>query len=99
MTASSERKVLGTLAGVPVVTLTYLRIRQEEREEGLFYYNLRHSDEDWGDPYSLEKHVLVNHFGTIATMEPIPLLEENNEKNDKWIELTEADKDFIFNNL
>lgn len=64
---------MNTIAGVPVVVAVALRIHLADRVDGLYYYNVREDDD--GSPYSLEKFVFVNHFGTIATSEPIELLE------------------------
>jgi hypothetical protein len=38
-----------------------------------FYYPIRHSDRDWACPATIEKHVLVNHWGMIGTPRPLPL--------------------------
>ena len=46
------------------------RVRQEDVPEGLYRYDLRGSDNDPGDPASVENHVTVNHAGTILTAKP-----------------------------
>lgn len=43
---------------------------------GIYCYDIRHSDNDWGKPCTLENHVLVNFFGSIITKEPISLSSE-----------------------
>lgn len=90
--------VLFELRGVPVTKCTQLRIKQEEQREGYYYYNFRHED-DWAEPYSLEKHVFINHAGSIETEQPIDELEFNNERNHKFIELTEEEIDFLYEYL
>lgn len=48
------------------------RIPQNERIEGLFYYECRHNEVDWITPVTVEKNsVHVNFWGTIATVEPL----------------------------
>lgn len=52
---------------------TPLRIDRGTVPEGLYLYELRHADEDWGDPCQLARGILVNHYGTVLTREPIQL--------------------------
>ena len=40
----------------------------------MFMYEIRHSDEDWGEPVQLGKNILVNHYGTIISSKPIDIL-------------------------
>ena len=47
------------------------RIRQEKRKDNLFYYELRHDDEDWATPCTIENFVWVNFWGTICFKESI----------------------------
>lgn len=95
-----EQTGIGTFRGVPVVEVTCRRIRQSEEQEGLHYYRIRHTDDDWGQPWSVEKYVLVNHYGTVVTSEPIPYLEETPSESEgkRYIELTEDEIQFIFEN-
>lgn len=51
------------------------RIRQEEVPEGMYRYDLRGSDDDPGDPVSVENQVVVNHAGTVLTSMPLPIPE------------------------
>lgn len=41
--------------------------------KGLYLYEVRHDDEGWGNPAQIAKGILVNHFGSILTREPIKL--------------------------
>lgn len=68
------------------IYITDLRIKKDQRKEGLYYYNIRHTDDDWGEPYSLEHSVLVNHFGSIVAKEEISEL-----NNCSFIELTDEE--------
>lgn len=67
---TTQREMLN-LRGVPVILTSILRIPQSEREEGLYYYDIRHSDEDFIEPVSIERLVRVNHLCTIATSKPL----------------------------
>lgn len=50
-----------------------LRIDRNTVPKGLYLYEVRYDDEGWGDPVQIAKGILVNHFGTILTREPIKL--------------------------
>ena len=52
------------------------RIHRSTLPQGLYAYDLRGSDYDFTRPVTLEKHVVVNHAGTIITAQPIPLPEQ-----------------------
>ena len=36
-------------------------------------YEVRHADEDWGDPCQLARGILVDFYGTILTLQPLAL--------------------------
>lgn len=55
------------------VLFSPLRIDRSTVPEGLHLYELRHGDDDWGDPVQVGKSVFVNHYGTILSPEPIKL--------------------------
>ena len=63
------------------------RYLEEPVPEGLFKYEIRHSDEGF-EPCVLAKHILVNHYGTIFSRVPIDLGERG------YIDFSE-DIDFI----
>lgn len=67
----TKQKGIMFLRGVPVVLASELRIPLEERDECLYYYDVRHSDDDFGEPATVESLVRVNHQGTIATILPL----------------------------
>lgn len=50
-----------------------LRLDRNTVPKGLYLYEVRHDDEGWGNPVQIAKGILVNHFGTILTREPIKL--------------------------
>jgi hypothetical protein len=90
----NTQSVLFYFRGVPVIHVTGARIRQEDRQEGLYYYDIRHSDEDWGYPCTVEPYVLVNHFGTMVTTEPIEI--EPDENGDVYLEITDEERELIW---
>ena len=51
--------------------LAECRVRRDEPVEGKYLYDIRHSDNDWCDPATLEHRVMVNWFGTIILDEPV----------------------------
>jgi hypothetical protein len=88
-----NRDVLFHFRGVPVIHVTSSRIRQEQRDMDLFYYNLRHAEEDWSEPVTVEPYVLVNYFGTIVTTEPIPF--ESDDHGNAYLEITDEEREEI----
>jgi hypothetical protein len=62
---------LAALFSNPVI-FTDIRIDPSTLPAGLHAYELRHSDDDWGQPTSLEEHVGVNYFGTVISQSEIP---------------------------
>ena len=51
-----------------------LRIKRDTIPEGYFMYEVRHSDEDWGEPCEIALGILVNFYGTLLTKEPFDLV-------------------------
>ena len=48
------------------------RISPEHAPLGYPYmYHLRHDEDNWSKPITLERFVLVNFFGTVFTKEPV----------------------------
>lgn len=64
------------LRGVEIVFGTTLRVPPVEREASLHYYDVRDCDDCTGEPSSVERNVFINHLGTIATTQPLPLDED-----------------------
>ena len=64
------------------------RVKQEDVPEGLYRYDLRGSDDDPGDPASVEDHVAVNHAGTILTAKPLDIPKEGFLKLDDGLNFT-----------
>ena len=55
------------------VLFTNLRIDRSTVPETLLCYDIRETDGFSGVAASVERHVLVNHWGTILSKEPFPL--------------------------
>ena len=52
---------------------TECRIDRATVPEGVYRYELRHGDEDWGEPIELSRSLMVNFYGTVLTREPFQL--------------------------
>lgn len=74
------------------------RIKKEDMIEGFNYYGIRHSDEDWGIPITIEDFVVVNHWGTLASKTDLVThfsndIERWGENDSRWcIDLTISDE-------
>lgn len=62
------------------------RIRRDTDMESKYLYDIRHADEDWCEPATLEKSVMVNWFGTLIVDEPIEILESD---HNAYLEITD----------
>lgn len=60
--------------------LSEFRVDHKEDTEGKFLYDIRHSDEDSGEPSTLECNVIVNWFGTLIVDNPIEELENGSKE-------------------
>ena len=66
---------------------TALRVDRDTIPEGYIMYEIRHSDEDWGEPIEIALGVLVNFFGTLLTKEALDLdASESTGNAYMWIE-------------
>lgn len=61
-----------TILGKPAL-FTECRLDRTTVPEGVYRYELRHADEDWGEPITLSRSILVNYYGTVLTREPFQL--------------------------
>lgn len=57
------------------VLFTGARVDRNTLPKGIHAYDLRHGDDD-GIPCTLERSVVVNHFGTVLTNRPFSLSRE-----------------------
>ena len=56
-----------------LVLFTPKRINEKDVPEGLYKYEVRHDDDDTGIMCQIAEFILVNHWGTILSIEPIDL--------------------------
>ena len=59
----------------------------------LHVYDIRHSDDDFNEPTSVETKAIVNNWGTLISR--VPLLDESRE----FTELTEDESSTLYNAL
>jgi hypothetical protein len=62
------------------------RVHHHTDTESKYLYDIRHTDEYWCEPATLEKRVMVNWFGTLIVDEPIEILESD---NGAYLEITD----------
>ena len=60
--------VLGTPA-----LFTDWRVDRASVPADMRMYEVRHTDEDWGEPCQLARGIFVNFYGTILTLQPLLL--------------------------
>ena len=63
-----------TILGTPAL-FTDWRVDRTTVPPNMTLYEVRHADEDWGDPCQLAKGILVNFYGSILTLKPMKLSE------------------------
>lgn len=61
-----------TVLGKPAL-VSSIRLHRNTIPKGLYMYEVRHDDEGCGEPVQIANQIMVNHFGTIITREPIQL--------------------------
>ena len=52
---------------------TCLRIDRSTVPKGLYLYEVRHDDDQRGDPVQIANWIMVNHWGTLISNEPLNL--------------------------
>lgn len=70
------------------------RLKPEDIVEGYNYYAMRHEDDDWSEPVTIEEKVFVNYFGAIACKEEIVLDNEWSEGRFET-QLTEEESELL----
>lgn len=78
--------------------ITDVRIKDSEKIKGFNYYGIRHSDEDWSEPVTIERAVIVNNWGTLATKVDLSTHKDSRiYYADKWeIEISEEEQDMFY---
>lgn len=82
--------VIGKLFGHNVLDILESRIKGKDRKDGVYYYDIRHSDSGF-EPATIEKSVWVNHMFTIVLESELDLGE------DGYIVLNDEDGEKIWN--
>lgn len=61
-----------TVLGHPML-FTCARVDRDTVPEGLYMYEVRHDDDQQGDPVQIANWIMVNHWGTLITNKSIRL--------------------------
>lgn len=61
-----------TVLGKPML-FTCLRIDRNTVPKGMYLYEVRHDDNQRGDPVQVANWIMVNHWGTLISNQPIKL--------------------------
>ena len=61
-----------TVLGVPML-FTAMHVDKSTVPKGLYLYEVRHDDEGDGEPVQLGNWILVNHFGTLISSQPVKM--------------------------
>ena len=61
-----------TVLGHPML-FTCARVDRDTVPKGLYMYEVRHDDDQQGDPVQIANWIMVNHLGTLITNKPIRL--------------------------
>ena len=67
-----------------IFAFTYRRLRKDDVVEGLYKYDIQSSDDGF-EPASIKEHVLVNHWGSLISRDPLPV------DDNGWLFLEDGD--------
>ena len=70
--AMTEKFENVTVLGHPML-FTCARVDRDTVPEGLYMYEVRHDDDQQGDPVQIANWIMVNHWGTLITNKLIRL--------------------------
>lgn len=65
-----------SIFGIPAL-FTDWRVDRASVPDSLTLYEVRHAEEDWGEPCQIACGILVNFYGTILTVEPLKLPDDD----------------------
>lgn len=71
--AMEEKFELVTVFDKPML-FTCIRIDRSSVPEGLYMYEVRHDDNQQGDPVQIANWIMVNHWGTLISSVPLALI-------------------------
>ena len=72
--AATERFEAVEVLGIPAL-FTVSRVDRSTIPKGMYLYEMQTSEDDWGQPCLLGRHITVEHFGSVLTASPIDLNE------------------------
>lgn len=59
-----------TVLGHPML-FTCLRVDRDTVPQGMYMYEVRHDDDQQGEPVQIANWIMVNHWGTLISNRPI----------------------------
>lgn len=83
-----------TVFGKPMI-FTCLRVNRDTIPKGMHLYEVRHADENWGEPVQVCSGVLVNHYGTLLSNKPIHRMIRSEFSHNSYRDITN-DEDWNF---
>lgn len=84
-----------TLFGRPAL-FTCLRCDKNTLPQGVYMYEVRHDDDGQGDPCEIAEWILVNHWGTVISDEPIELNSGSGLPGGKPYRLIDSETDWTY---
>lgn len=72
-----------------------LRVNRDTLPDGYYMYEVRHSDDDWGEPCEIADWIMVNFFGTLLMKEPLENLMEQDTLDKKYVYI-DPEKDWKY---
>ncbi len=72
--AATEQFEAVEVLGIPAL-FTVSRVDRSTIPKGMYLYEMQTSEDDWGQPCLLGRHITVEHFGSVLTASPIDLNE------------------------
>lgn len=70
-----------------------IRINRDTVPSDWYAYDIRHSDDDWGQPIQIRNgYIMVNHYGTFYTQTKLPLDDGKSVYDDEFT-LVEYEED------
>ena len=68
---------------------------RDDRLPHLYYYEMRHPDNDLSIPATVERFVLVNFWGTLISTEPLDFQKDPASGLDEYIDLSEEESELF----
>ncbi len=73
---------------------TEARIDRDTVPENLYMYEVRHDDDQNGDPVQIGRAIWVNYLGTLISAEPLDL-QEDRHRNNAYLDI-DPEKDWTY---